>query len=78
MSYLLVVAGLGLLIFCGDALVRGAVGLSLRLNIPPLIVGLTVVSMGTSAPELLVCLKAALSGNPGIAVGNVIGSSTLR
>lgn len=75
MSYLLVVAGLVLLIFCGDALVRGAVGLSLRLNIPPLIVGLTVVSMGTSAPELLVCLKAAMSGNPGIAVGNVIGSN---
>ena len=75
MSYLMVAAGLVLLIICGDMLVRGAAGLSLRLNIPPLIVGLTIMSMGTSAPELIVCVKAALAGNPGIAVGNVIGSN---
>lgn len=71
----LVAVGLLLLVFTGDALVRGAVNLSLRLGIPPLIVGLTVVAFGTSAPELLVSVQAVLLGAPGIALGNVVGSN---
>lgn len=67
--------GLVLLVLAGDALVRGAVGLSLRLGIPALIVSLTVVAFGTSAPELVISVDAALSGAPGIAVGNIVGSN---
>jgi cation:H+ antiporter len=67
--------GLVLLLAAGDLLVRGAVALSLRLGIPALIVGLTVVAFGTSAPELLISIQAALDGAPGIAVGNVVGSN---
>ncbi len=74
--FLFTAAGLVLLIFGGDFLVRGAVSLSLRLGIPALIVSLTVVAFGTSAPELLIAIKAALAGVPGIALGNVIGSNT--
>ncbi len=71
----LVVAGLALLVLAGDALVRGAVNLSLRLGIPALIVGLTVVAFGTSAPELLVSVQAVLRNAPEIALGNVVGSN---
>ncbi|MEZ5876677.1 MAG: calcium/sodium antiporter [Tepidamorphaceae bacterium] len=73
--YVMFVAGLALLMVAGDLLVRGAVGIADRLNIPPLIIGLTVVAFGTSAPELVVCVNAALSGSSAIAVGNVIGSN---
>lgn len=59
----------------GDWVVRGAASLALRLGLSPLAVGLTVVSMGTSAPELVVSLNAALSGANDIAVGNVVGSN---
>ena len=71
-------AGLGLIILllAGDTLVKGAVNLSLRLGIPALIVSLTVVAFGTSAPELLIAIKAVLDGAPGLALGNVIGSNT--
>ncbi|MBF9030685.1 calcium/sodium antiporter [Rhodobacterales bacterium HKCCE3408] len=71
-------AGLGLLILllAGDVLVRGAVNLSLRLGIPALIVSLTVVAFGTSAPELLISVRAVLEGFPGLALGNVVGSNT--
>jgi cation:H+ antiporter len=72
---LLVAAGLGLLVFGGDLLVKGAVNLSLRLGITPLVVGLTVVAFGTSAPELLVSMSAALKGSTDIAMGNVVGSN---
>ena len=64
-----------LLLFGGEYLVRGAVALADRLGVSHLVIGLTVVAAGTSAPELLVCLIAALEGAPGIAVGNVIGSN---
>ncbi|MCR8724292.1 calcium/sodium antiporter [Frigidibacter sp. ROC022] len=67
--------GLVLLVLAGDALVRGAVALSLRLGIPALIVSLTVVAFGTSAPELVISVGAALKGASGIAVGNVVGSN---
>jgi cation:H+ antiporter len=71
-------SGLGLLILllAGDALVKGAVNLSLRLGVPALIVSLTIVAFGTPAPELLISVKAVLSGSPDIALGNVVGSNT--
>jgi len=71
-------SGLGLLILllAGDALVKGAVNLSLRIGIPALIVSLTVVAFGTSAPELLISIKAVMDNVPGIALGNVVGSNT--
>lgn len=71
-----VVLGLVILLLAGDSLVKGAVNLALRIGIPALIVSLTVVAFGTSAPELLVSIKAALEGVPGIALGNVVGSNT--
>ncbi|MEO1198999.1 MAG: calcium/sodium antiporter [Pseudomonadota bacterium] len=73
--YLELAAGLTLLVIGGDALVRGAVGLAERFAIPPIIIGLTIVAFGTSAPELIVSITAALGGAPGIALGNVVGSN---
>ena len=75
MDYLILLAGLTVLIVGGEALVRGAVGCSAALKISPLVIGMTVVSFGTSAPELLVSTQSALAGNPGIAMGNVVGSN---
>ncbi|SNS69768.1 calcium/sodium antiporter [Antarctobacter heliothermus] len=68
--------GLVILLLAGDALVKGAVNVSLRMGIPALIVSLTIVAFGTSAPELLISIKAALENAPGIALGNVVGSNT--
>lgn len=70
------VGGLIILLLAGDSLVRGAVNLSLRLGIPSLIVSLTIVAFGTSAPELLISVKSVIRGVPGLALGNVIGSNT--
>lgn len=67
--------GLVLLVFAGDYLVKGSVGLAENLGIPPLIIGLTIVAFGTSAPELFISLQSALAGSADIAVGNVIGSN---
>lgn len=75
MDWILTAAGLGLLLLAGDALVRGAVNLALRVGIPALIVSLTIVAFGTSAPELLISIQAILDGVPSIAVGNVVGSN---
>ncbi|WP_240637646.1 calcium/sodium antiporter [Paracoccus aestuarii] len=72
---MLVLGGLALLVFGGDLLVKGAVNLALKLGMTPLVVGLTVVAFGTSAPELLVSISAALQGSSGIAMGNVVGSN---
>jgi cation:H+ antiporter len=74
-SVLYVVVGIVLLFFGGDRLVRGAVSLAARLRVRPMIVGLTVVAFGTSAPELAASITAALAGTPELAVGNVIGSN---
>ncbi|MHA1113641.1 MAG: calcium/sodium antiporter [Alphaproteobacteria bacterium] len=71
----LILAGLVLLFLCGDLLVRGAVAIAYRLRISPLVIGLTVVALGTSAPELVVSIEALLAGTDDIAVGNVIGSN---
>jgi len=76
MEWLLVGLGLLILLLAGDALVKGAVNLALRIGIPALIVSLTIVAFGTSAPELLISVKAAIDGVPGIAMGNVVGSNT--
>ena len=71
----LVVVGLALLIAGGEALVRGASTLAARVGISPLVIGLVVVSAATSAPELAVTVGAVLEGEPGLAIGNVIGSN---
>ena len=76
MDWLATAAGLAILLVAGDALVKGAVNLSLRLGIPALIVSLTVVAFGTSAPEMLVAISAVLDHAPGIAIGNIVGSNT--
>jgi cation:H+ antiporter len=76
MPWLLSILGLVILLLAGDALVKGAVNLSLRLGVPALIVSLTIVAFGTSAPELLISIKAILDDAPGIALGNVVGSNT--
>jgi cation:H+ antiporter len=75
LNLLLLAGGLVLLIVSGDYLVRGAAQAAENLGISPLVIGLTVVSAGTSVPELLVSVQAALSGSPGIAIGNVVGSN---
>lgn len=75
-AWLLSGLGLVILLLAGDALVKGAVNLSLRIGIPALIVSLTIVAFGTSAPELLISIKAVLDDVPGIAMGNVVGSNT--
>ncbi|MEM1385415.1 MAG: calcium/sodium antiporter [Pseudomonadota bacterium] len=75
MDILLVIVGLVLLLGAGDALVRGAVALSLRLGVPAIIVSATVVAFGTSAPELLISIQAAVEGAAGLALGNVVGSN---
>ena len=75
MSWALSFLGLFLLLISGDFLVRGAIQLSNRIGISPLMVSLTIVAFGTSAPELIVAIKATLSGSPGLALGNVVGSN---
>ncbi|KAF0675990.1 calcium/sodium antiporter [Profundibacterium mesophilum] len=75
MEFLVAALGLIILVFAGDALVRGAVNIALRLGIPALVVSLTVVAFGTSAPEMLVSIRATLDGAPGLALGNVVGSN---
>lgn len=75
LDVLRIFGGFVYLLLGGDFLVRGALGLSRESSIPPVVVGLTVVAMGTSAPELMVSAFSALSGFPGIAIGNVVGSN---
>ena len=73
--YLLFALGLVGLVVGGDYLVKGAVAAAEKLGVSPLVIGLTIVAFGTSAPELLISLEAALSGSPGLAIGNVVGSN---
>ena len=75
MSIPFLIFGFVLLVIGGDFLVRASVALSLKLNFSKLVIGMTVVSFATSAPELLVSLNAALSGAPAIAINNVVGSN---
>jgi len=75
MMYVQVLIGFVVLIGGAEVLVRGAVSLASRLGISPMVIGMTVVAVGTSAPELVVSINAALEGATGLAVGNVIGSN---
>jgi cation:H+ antiporter len=77
-SILFLAGGLGLLALGADWLVRGSAHLALRLGISPLVVGLTVVAVGTSAPEAVVTVGAVLDGRPEVALGNVVGSNILN
>jgi cation:H+ antiporter len=75
LDILFIVLGLVLLIAGGNWLLKAAVALSLKLNIPKIVIGMTVVSFATSAPELIVSVNAALEGFPDLALGNVVGSN---
>ena len=75
MDFGFIVVGLILLILGGNWLLKASVGFSLRLNIPKIVIGMTIVSFATSAPELIVSVNAALQGHADIAIGNVIGSN---
>ena len=73
--WLPLIGGLVLLVAGGDLLVRGAVRVAERLGVSPLVIGLTLVGFGTSTPELVTSVQAALAGSPGIAFGNIVGSN---
>lgn len=75
MTYLVLFAGFALLLISGEFLVRGGVSLAGHFKISPMVIGLTIVSFGTSSPELVVSLDAAITGHPDISVGNVVGSN---
>ncbi|MDU7441737.1 MAG: sodium:calcium antiporter, partial [Clostridium sp.] len=75
MNYIILLVGFALLIKGADIFVDGASALAKKMGIPPVIVGLTIVSIGTSAPELAVSLISALNGSNNIAIGNVVGSN---
>lgn len=74
-NILYLLLGLTVLIFSGDYLVKGAVGIAKKFNISPLVIGMTVVSFGTSAPELFVSVQSVFDGESAIAVGNIVGSN---
>lgn len=78
MTVFLLVAGLALLVLGADALVKGASGLAAAAGVSSLVIGLTVVAFGTSAPELSVSVVSALQGQPDLALGNVVGSNILN
>lgn len=75
MAYFFVIAGIVLLVVAGDFLVRGAVSLAQKAGVSTLVIGLTIVAFGTSAPELVVGIDAVLLGSPTLALGNVVGSN---
>jgi len=75
MDFIELISGLIILLIGGEFIVKGAVLVANKFHISPMVIGLTIVSFGTSAPELLVSIKAAIEGNPDIAVGNVVGSN---
>ncbi len=78
MTIILISAGLALLLAGGEAIVRGAAYLADRWGVPRFVVGVTVVGVGTSLPEAVVCVNAALAGAPGLAVGNIVGSNLVN
>lgn len=75
---LLIVAGVAMVLYGADRLTEGASALARRMNVPEIIIGLTIVAAGTSAPELFVSLVSALKGTPDMAIGNVVGSNTMN
>lgn len=78
LQVILLVAGFGLLVKGADWFVEGAAGIANSFGIPQLVIGLTIVAFGTSAPEAAVSITAALKGNAGISIGNVVGSNILN
>ncbi len=78
LDIILIVAGFVGLLIGGELLVRGAVAVAERLRISPIVIGVTLVGFGTSMPELLTSVQAAMAGAPGIAVGNVVGSNVVN
>ncbi|MEF2175167.1 MAG: calcium/sodium antiporter [Candidatus Absconditabacteria bacterium] len=77
-SLILIILGLLTLIIGGDMLVNGSSSLAIKYDIPPIVVGLTIVSFGTSAPELVVSLLSAIKGNADLSISNVIGSNMIN
>ena len=75
LEYFQLIGGLVLLLIAGAALVSGAASLAIKFKVSPLLIGLTIIAFGTSAPELFVSLKAAFTGTPAISIGNVFGSN---
>ena len=75
LNVVLLIVGLSILVAGGEFLVRGSTNIAYKLKLTPLVVGLTIVAFGTSAPELIVSLNSALTGKFGIAIGNVVGSN---
>jgi len=75
LSILAIIAGFGLLVWAAERFVHGASAIAKNLGVPPLIIGLTIVGIGTSAPEILISIIAAYQGNPALAVGNALGSN---
>lgn len=75
MDFIFVAVGLAVLFVAGEATLRGAIGLARKLGVSPAIIGLTVIGFGTSAPELVVTVQAALLDQPALAIGNVVGSN---
>lgn len=78
LDVLLIVIGVTMVLLGADRLTEGASALARRMNVPEIIIGLTIVAAGTSAPELFVSLVSALKGTAGLAVGNVVGSNTMN
>ena len=74
-SVILIIVGFGLLIKGADFLVDSSSSIAKRLHIPEIVIGLTIVSIGTSLPELMVSVKSAISGHSDMSVGNVVGSN---
>lgn len=75
MDYLFLISGIIILLISGDWLVKGGSNLAKYFKLPPFVIGVTIISFGTSAPELFVSLNASINGNPDIALGNIIGSN---
>ena len=75
MDYILLIVGLALITFCADMLTKGCVGVAARFNVPEFVVGLTIMAVGTSMPELTVSFMSALKGSSEMAIGNVTGSN---
>ena len=78
LDIVLIVIGVAMVLYGADRLTEGASALARKMNVPEIIIGLTIVAAGTSAPELFVSMASALKGTPDLAVGNVVGSNTMN
>ena len=77
-SILFLIIGFGLLIYGGHILVEGSTALARKFNIPEIVIGLTVVACGTSAPEAAVSISSAITGNAAVGIGNILGSNVVN